>query len=419
VKRRAPFAVPGDFQILPDLTPEEFAGLKADIAANGVQVPIEIDEHGHIIDGHHRHRAWHELRAEGVRLPMYESKLRRYGSDEERIAQAFRLNAHRRHLLPDQQKQVIATLRRRGWSLQKIADELKVGKSTVARTVAGVPDSTPAMIEGLDGRHYPSSRPRFSVSVHSKRDEERVMAALSELGEDLPARATSVARLEKRAKANRVRSGAIPDGATRLGVNWRLDCADIREWVIEDDSVDLILTDPPYTMEAMPLYRDLAEFAVRVLKPGRLLIAYSGKLALPDVYDYLTTQLDYVWQGVVVQSNKPSRIHARKIEGGYRPFLMLSKGAYDPRSWIKDTIEHVTPPKKERHPWEQALEPFVQLVRQASRSGEVICDPFAGSGTTGVAALLEGRNFLGCEIDPRTAREASERLRQLTDGKIA
>jgi 16S rRNA G966 N2-methylase RsmD len=244
------------------------------------------------------------------------------------------------------------------------------------------------------------------------------MKALTELGEDLPAKATSVARLEKRAKASRVRSGAVPDGSTQLGVNWRLDCADIREWEVEDESVDLILTDPPYTMEALPLYRDLAEFAERALKPGRLLIAYSGKLALPDVYDYLTTQLDYVWQGVVVQNNKPSRIHARKIEGGYRPFLMLSKGEYDRRGWIKDTIDHVTPPKKERHPWEQAVEPFVQLVRQASKPGESVCDPFTGSGTTGVAALSEGRSFLGCEVDPRTVGEASDRIRLFTNHNV-
>ena len=416
--RPLPTAQPGGFQILPELSPEEFAGLKADIAANGIQVPIEIDEVGRIIDGHHRHRAWQELRAEGVRVPMYESKLRRYESDTERFAQAFRLNAHRRHLLPEQRKKLITTLRQRGWSLQKIADELKVGKSTVARSVSGVPDGTPDMVQGLDGRQYPSRKPNFSVSVHSKREEERVMRALTELGDDVPAKATSVARLEKRAKANRVRSGVVPDGSSQLGVNWRLDCADIREWEVEDESVDLILTDPPYSMDALPLYRDLAEFAERVLKPGRLLIAYSGKLALPDVYDHLTPQLDYVWQGVVVQNNKPSRIHARKIEGGYRPFLMLSKGEYDRRGWIKDTIDHVTPPKKERHPWEQAIEPFVQLVRQASRSGEVVCDPFTGSGTTGVAALSEGRNFLGCEVDPRTVREASDRLRLFSNQNV-
>jgi site-specific DNA-methyltransferase (adenine-specific) len=97
---------------------------------------------------------------------------------------------------------------------------------------------------------------------------------------------------------------------------------------------------------------------------------------------------------------------------------MLSKGEYDRRGWIKDTIYHFTPPKKERHPWEQAVEPFVQLVRQASKPGELVCDPFTGSGTTGVAALSEGRSFLGCEVDPRTVGEASDRIRLFTNHNV-
>jgi DNA modification methylase len=47
-----------------------------------------------------------------------------------------------------------------------------------------------------------------------------------------------------------------------------------------------------------------------------------------------------------------------------------------------------------------------------------VCDPFTGSGTTGVAALSEGRSFLGCEVDPRTVREASDRLRLFSDHNV-
>jgi DNA modification methylase len=37
------------------------------------------------------------------------------------------------------------------------------------------------------------------------------------------------------------------------------------------------------------------------------------------------------------------------------------------------------------------------LIRKHSRPGDLVVDPFAGSGTTGVAALREGRRFAGCE----------------------
>lgn len=47
--------------LLPCLSEGEFEALKADIAARGVQVPVEYDEHGNILDGHHRVCACQEL----------------------------------------------------------------------------------------------------------------------------------------------------------------------------------------------------------------------------------------------------------------------------------------------------------------------------------------------------------------------
>src|ERR1017187_8447727 len=59
------------YQLLPPLSDDEFASLKADIRAHGVLVPIELDTDGVMLDGHHHLRAWTELRAEGMRLPDY------------------------------------------------------------------------------------------------------------------------------------------------------------------------------------------------------------------------------------------------------------------------------------------------------------------------------------------------------------
>ena len=49
------------YQVLPDMPSEQFEALKADIAERGVLVPIDVDEQGHILDGHHRYRACVEL----------------------------------------------------------------------------------------------------------------------------------------------------------------------------------------------------------------------------------------------------------------------------------------------------------------------------------------------------------------------
>jgi hypothetical protein len=43
------------YQVLPSMPPEQFEVLKADIAERGVLVPIDVDEDGHILDGHHRY----------------------------------------------------------------------------------------------------------------------------------------------------------------------------------------------------------------------------------------------------------------------------------------------------------------------------------------------------------------------------
>ena len=49
------------YQVLPSMPPEQFEALKADIAERGVLVPIDVDEDGHILDGHHRYRVCTEL----------------------------------------------------------------------------------------------------------------------------------------------------------------------------------------------------------------------------------------------------------------------------------------------------------------------------------------------------------------------
>lgn len=62
------------------------------------------------------------------------------------------------------------------------------------------------------------------------------------------------------------------------------------------------------------------------------------------------------------------------------------------------------------HPVPKPIGWMTWLVQLASRRGDVILDPFAGSGTTGVAALRLGRRFIGIERDPKYAAIARERL---------
>lgn len=62
------------------------------------------------------------------------------------------------------------------------------------------------------------------------------------------------------------------------------------------------------------------------------------------------------------------------------------------------------------HPTVKPIELMRRLIRLVSRPGHTIIDPFMGSGTTGVAAMLEGRNFIGIEREPEYFTIAKTRI---------
>lgn len=66
--------------------------------------------------------------------------------------------------------------------------------------------------------------------------------------------------------------------------------------------------------------------------------------------------------------------------------------------------------KRNVHPSQKPVELMRSLVSDFTEPGELVCDPFAGSGTTAVACKLEGRSFVGWEIDPRYHAVAMQRL---------
>jgi site-specific DNA-methyltransferase (adenine-specific) len=62
------------------------------------------------------------------------------------------------------------------------------------------------------------------------------------------------------------------------------------------------------------------------------------------------------------------------------------------------------------HPTQKPLPLMKQLVHLFSNPGQTVCDPFMGSGTTGVACVGMERNFIGIEADPRHFDAACKRV---------
>ena len=64
------------------------------------------------------------------------------------------------------------------------------------------------------------------------------------------------------------------------------------------------------------------------------------------------------------------------------------------------------------HPTQKPISIMVQIIEYFTNKSDTIFDPFMGSGTTGVACVQLGRNFIGCEIDPDYFKIAEKRIRE-------
>lgn len=159
----------GKFQLFANLSDEKYAALKADIAKHGILVPIEVDQHGEILDGHHRVRAWAELMEEGLVLPKYARISRTFDNDDDREEHAAKLNSARRDISQEDKVRNALRWREHGWSYRRIADALAVHFETIRRWMpdeSGVAFATPELPErviGKDGKSYPATKPIHAV----------------------------------------------------------------------------------------------------------------------------------------------------------------------------------------------------------------------------------------------------------------
>jgi ParB-like chromosome segregation protein Spo0J len=149
-----------DYQIMPALSAEDFAALKADIAVRGVLVPVEYDDRGNVLDGHHRIKACAELGQK-----EWPKVVRPGLTENEKRLHARQLNIARRHLDRDQKRELIASQLKETpeKSNRQIAAALKVDDKTVAavRRAAEEGAEIPHVSLSVDksGRCQPAKRP--------------------------------------------------------------------------------------------------------------------------------------------------------------------------------------------------------------------------------------------------------------------
>ena len=237
---------------------------------------------------------------------------------------------------------------------------------------------------------------------------------------------------------------------------------------VPDGSVDLVLTDPPYNntdceWDAVKCdFPLLFQELLRVLKPnGALLMFAQMPLAAELVMQQRKIfRYQWVWEksracGFANANKMPMRAHEviltfyRKLPtynrlplenqagkayslthtkyyesdvyGSYKkdaskhtPYHIDNDGSRAPRDVIYFESEYYTKAKGETtHPTRKPQALCEYLIKQYSQPGELVLDPFCGSGTTAAAAMATGRRYWTCELEDKYFELASNRLAQL------
>ena len=247
----------------------------------------------------------------------------------------------------------------------------------------------------------------------------------------------------------------------------KVHCVDCRQGFkeLKDQSVDCVWTDPPYNINyKYKNYKDslkdwdywglihqtLAE-SYRVLKPGKCMFI---KQFWKNINRTLTRAISVGFEihNIIIWKNSSPAQPKNNYKPIYEVIIMLVKGELDYFNdkfetrttiipWNKDrklnyygkitnlwddippvyagSIKHkeaVLEPgtNKKAHPAQHPIKLVTRCIGFVTKPGDLVLDPFIGSGTTAVACKELGRNFVGFEIDEAYCKIAEKRLEQQT-----
>lgn len=216
---------------------------------------------------------------------------------------------------------------------------------------------------------------------------------------------------------------------------------DAVEWLngLAAGSVDLMITDPPY--ESLEKHRAIGTttrlkhskassndwFTVFPNQRFPELFAAVYRVLAKNSHFYLFCDQETMFvakplaEAAGFKFWKPLVWDKRKIGMGYHYraryelILFFEKGKRKLQDLgMPDIIE--CPRILKGYPTEKPWQVAEALVKQSSKAGELVADPFMGSGSVGVAALKHGRRFIGCDVSPVALELTRERLAQLEPG---
>ena len=225
----------------------------------------------------------------------------------------------------------------------------------------------------------------------------------------------------------------------------KLLCGDCFELMreIPDKSIDLILTDPPYNIADYStgnmkfdwrneINNDLADWDRKILRPEFLLRDFkrilrpSGNVFVFCSYNLLgeyhrvfDPEFDTFQFMVWHKTNPTPNIRRSSFLNSCELIICCwNKGhtwnfsrQNQMHNFIESPIcmghERVKNPK---HPTQKPVKILEHIIKIASNKGDTVCDMFSGVGSTGVAAVNLGRNFVGIECDPEYFAAGQSRI---------
>ena len=150
--------------------------------------------------------------------------------------------------------------------------------------------------------------------------------------------------------------------------------------------------------------RTLREVA-RTLMPGGIALVFADWRRLPDLaYVCSTVGLRPATQVAWVR-NRPGT--GGLLRASWDPILVVARGVPDAidRAAIRNVVQ-ADYPSRRNHPYEKPVDVYKHVLQRVVRAGDLVIDPFAGSGNSRIAALDLGARWRGCDVDPQWADTA-------------
>jgi len=389
--------------IYPEMKEEAYVSLKNDIEINGYdfKFPIWIYE-DEIIDGWNRFKACKEL---GI-IPIYEKFI-----GDEIQAINFILRTNNRRDLTSYQRTLLAL------EFEEMFRE-KAKKNQI-RKANSVPQISAK--QNIETRKELAKIAKVSHDTISKvkkiqeKAPQEVKAKLATGEVSINAAYKEIKKEEKKEEKIAERKRLAEEGAKKeIEIDFRL--GDFEEVFADlpDGSIDCIITDPPYPYEFIEVWTKLSRFAKRVLKPNGFCIAYSGQMYLPEVMKRMSENLDYYWTFTLIHTGSRQLINGRNLFCGWKPILIFQNNFSKLKTPFDDFIQG-TGSEKKHHKWQQAELELNHIIDNFTNVGDTILEPFAGGGTTIMAALKNNRNIKAAEINEESFNISKKRI---ADAKI-